>query len=518
MGTDWQTDYLVIGGGSGGCAAAGVLARNGAQVTLVEAGGTNARPDVTTPNRWPELLGTDATWPYTTAPQPAAAGRVHDLPMGRILGGSSSVNGMKWMRGGPWDYDRWAAAGNPGWDAESVYAVYRQLEDYPRGDRSVHGTGGPIKLTEVQAEHPLTVTFLEACAERGFTRTHDFNGRDAEGYGLNQLNMWDGQREDAASAFIGPGRLSDRSGVDIALGTTATRLLLDRGGNRVTGAEVLQNGVPRTITVRREVILAAGAVGSPHLLLLSGIGAPHDLERVGVRVLHDLPGVGRNFHDHLGVPVVIESSREIPPSRYQATEVSLYLRAGETSQHFDTQVTMHQFAAYLPPREYEVSGPAFTFFPGLLKPRSRGSVSLLSTDPLTQPRIDPAYLQDPWDLDTLVSLIGTVRDLAASAAFAPWCRREVGPGAEVSSQEGLRDYVRRVCSTYYHPVGTCRMGTDELAVTDATLRVHGVENLRVADASVMPEIVSGNTNAPAMMIGWRGAEFALAASSLSAPA
>jgi choline dehydrogenase len=498
MSTEWETDYLVIGAGSGGCAAAAILARDSdAGVTLLEAGGTNDRADVSTPNRWPELLGTDATWPYTTVPQTAAAGRVHGLPMGRLLGGSSSVNGMKYMRGAPWDYDGWAAAGNKGWDAESVYAVYRQLEDYPQGDQSVHGTGGPIKLTEVVAEHPLTAAFLAACDERGFKRTYDFNGRDAEGYGLNQLNMWDGVREDAASVFLGG------TGVEVVLGTTATRLLFDPTGSRVTGVEVLTDGTPRTITVRREVIVTAGAIASPQLLLLSGIGAAADLERLGVGVVHDLPGVGANLHDHLGVPVVYESARDIPPSRYQATEVSLYLRGGADSEHFDTQVTMHQFAAYLPPEDYTVTGPAFTFFPGLLKPRSRGSVSLRSADPSAQPLIDPGYLTDPRDVDTLVFLIETVREIAATPSFAPWCRREVGPGTD---EADLADYVRRVCSTYYHPVGTCSMG----AVTDAELRVHGVQNLRIADASVMPEIVSGNTNAPAMMIGRRGAEFALA--------
>jgi choline dehydrogenase len=502
--TDWETDYLVIGGGSGGSTAAGVLARHtDATVVLLEAGGTNQRADVTTPSRWHELLGTDATWPYRTTPQTSAGGRVHDLPMGRLLGGSSSVNGMKYMRGGPWDYDRWASMGATGWGSDSVYAVYRQMEDYPQGDQTVHGTGGPIKLTEVTGEHPLTAAFLDACEECGYIRTFDFNGSDAEGFGLNQLNMWDGLREDAATLFLDQGR------VQVVLGTTATRLVLDASGSRVVAVEVVHDGVARTITVNREVVLAAGAIASPQLLMLSGIGPADHLRGLGIEVRHDLLGVGQNFHDHLGVPVVFESAREISPTKYQATEVSLYLRADDSSEHFDTQVAMHQFAAYLPPEDYSVSGAAFTFFPGILKPRSRGSVTLTSSDPADQPRIDPAYLSDPRDLASLVRLIGVVRDLAATSAFAPWCGREVGPGPDVTSEEQLAKYVRRLCTTYYHPAGTCRMGTDDQSVTDAQLRVHGVENLRVADASVMPEIVSGNTNAPAMMIGWRAAELIL---------
>ena len=499
------TDYLVIGGGSGGCAAARILAeRSGGTVVVLESGGTNQRPDITHPDRWAELLSGDTNWGFETVPQTAAGGRVHRWPMGKVLGGSSSVNGMKYMRGGPWDYQRWVELGCAGWEPEQVYRVYRDLEDYPQGDQRFHGTGGPISLIEVVGDHPLTAAFLAACDEKGFKRAGDFNSFDAEGYGTNQLNIRDGRREDAGSALLGP-ELS-RGTLQVVLNATAEELLFDRSNSRVRAVRFRTLEGVREIEVAREVVVAAGAIASPHLLLLSGIGPARQLEATGVPVRLPLPGVGRNLHDHIGVPMVYESLQPIPSSRYQSTEVSLYLRGTPASQHFDMQVTMHQFAAYLPP-EYACGPNGFTFFPGTLKPRSRGSIALQSADASVAPVIDPAYLTHAEDVDMLAGIVGVVRDLVTAAPFDEWRGREVGPGAAVTGRDEVRNYVRQVASTYFHPCGTCRMGSDDDAVVDSRLKVRGTENLRVADASVMPEIVSGNTNAPAMMIGWRAGEF-----------
>jgi choline dehydrogenase len=502
-----ETDYLVVGGGSGGCAAARILAqRSGARVTVLESGGTNARPDVEDPDRWQELLTSDANWGYETVPQQSTAARVHQWPMGRLLGGSSSVNGMKYMRGGPWDYERWVQLGNPAWEPDVVYRIYRQMEDYPAGDQSFHGTGGPIGLTQVIGDHPLTTAFLSACESRGFAHSADFNSFDAEGYGLNQVNVRDGRRQDAALALLGPE--GTWQNLDVVLGATVHQLIVDISAERIAGVRYMTDEGMREVSVTGEVVLAAGVIGSPQLLMLSGMGPAAVLERAGIEVRIPLEGVGQNLHDHIGVAVVYESLQPIPSSGFQSTGVSLYRRATPSSEHFETQVTMHQSVAY-PPPGYECGPDGFTFFPGILKPRSRGSVTVRSCDPSEQPLIDPAYLTDAQDVDMLVDVVGVTRDLAASEAFRDWRGREAAPGAEVMSASDIRDYVRRVASTYFHPVGTCRMGADERAVVDHRLKLRGLSNLRVADASIMPEIVSGNTNAPAMMIGWRAAEFAL---------
>jgi choline dehydrogenase len=500
-----ETDYLVIGGGSGGCAAARILAeRSGGRVLVLESGGTNEREGVSQPDRWAELLGGDTNWAFETTPQGSAAGRIHRWPMGRILGGSSSVNGMKYMRGGPWDYDRWVELGCAGWDAEQVYRVYRDLEDYPEGDQRFHGTGGPISLLKIIGDHPLTAAFLAACDSRGYRYAEDFNSFDAEGYGTNQLNIHDGRREDAASALLGP--YMSRDNLDVVLDATAEELVLDRSGHRVESVRYRSAGTLREIAVACEVVVAAGAIASPHLLMLSGIGPEEQLKSASVRVTLVLPGVGKNLHDHIGVPMVYESRRPFPSSRYQSTEATLYLRGTPASEHFDMQVTINQFAAYLP-AEYVCGPDAFTFFPGTLKPRSRGTISLRSSDPDIAPVIDPGYLTHVDDVDMLAGVVGVVRELAAAPSFDEWRGREVGPGPEVTGTHEIRDYVRQVASTYFHPAGSCRMGSDDEAVVDNRLKVRGVENLRVADASIMPELVSGNTNAPAMMIGWRAGEF-----------
>jgi choline dehydrogenase len=498
-------DYLVIGGGSGGCAAAGRLAANGdGSVILLEAGGTNARPDVVQPDRWFELLGSDANWAYETTPQEDAGGRVHVWSMGKVLGGSSSTNGMMYMRGAPWDYDGWAAEGNPGWDSDTVYAVFKEMESYTDGEGDTRGTDGPIRLTTVDGKNPLTAAFVAACQERGIAITPDFNGLEPEGVDVQQLNVWDGKRQDAGVIFVDPQVAAGK--LDLRLNTTARRLIFEPGGKRVRAVEVEEDGEIKEITVNREVIVAAGALASPQLLLLSGVGPGAELRELGIDVEVDLPAVGSNLHDHIGVPVAFETKEAYPQSTFQKVEANAYIKVDPTDVHYDVQIPFQLFP-FVPPEHggYEFEN-GYTLYPGLLKPRSRGKLKLRSADPSQPPLIDPAYLSDPEDVRRLVAAIRQAREIGNSPAFAEWRKREAAPGPGFESDDELGEYVRNSAATYYHPVGTCRMGPGEDGVVDAELRVHGVENLRVADASVMPDAPSGNTNAPSMMIGWRAAE------------
>jgi choline dehydrogenase len=500
-----SADYVVVGAGAAGCAAARILATNlDASVLLLESGGTNKRADVERPAAWSELLETDTNWGYETVQQEGAAGRQIGIPMGRVLGGSSSVNGMMYMRGGAWDYEGWNEAGNPGWDPETVYEAYRQIESLPDGDGEIYGRKGPLKLLQVPVEHPLTVAYLAAGAELGYPPTQDFNGGDQEGVGVIPLNIHEGKRQDAYTAFIAP--IEDRGNLTVISGATARRLILNESDDRVVALELQLGEELHTIQIGTELVVSCGAIASPQLLLMSGIGVPEELRAVGVEARVNLPGVGRNFHDHIGAPLAFESSRPIPPGQYQLVEANTYLRS-EGAAHYDLQIPMMQFPFLV--LGFEGGDDGYTFFPGILDPRSRGSVKLTSNDPAAPPAVDPQYLSEPIDLENLVFALNAARELAWADAFADWRKREVAPGPDYSDLAELKRYVQATASTYYHPAGTCRMGRDEEAVVDNRLKVHGVENLRVADASIMPTVTTGNTNAPSMMIGWRAGGFAV---------
>lgn len=505
-----EADYVVIGGGASGCAAARVLlTESSASVCLLEAGGTNQRPDARDPAAQRYIRAdASATWAYDTVPQGGTANRVHQVWMGRILGGSSTINGMMYMRGAPWDFDEWAAAGNHGWDADSVYATYRRIEGEAHSSGALMGKTGPLKLTHVAPGHPLTNAFLSACERLGYRPSTDFNGRDPEGYALHHLNLSGKSRNDAAQAFLDSVPDERRARLRVILNALACQLVFDHTQERVVGVRYLCDGRLQEVRVGTGVLLCAGAIASPQLLMLSGIGPEKELSRHSIAAAIAAPAVGENLHDHIGASVAYEA-RPFPDSIYGCNESGLYLRSSDTCERYDLQIAVKQFCERLP-GSVTYSGIGFTLLAGLLSPRSRGTIRLKSPDPTRTPLVDPAYLRDDQDLERLAAAVVAARRIGADPAFDAIRIREISPGVDTVAVSAVRDYVRHTAWTWFHPVGTCRMGADDDAVVDPTLLVNGTSNLRVADASIMPTITSGNTNAPAMMIGWRGAELALA--------
>jgi choline dehydrogenase len=496
-------DIVIVGAGSAGCAAAYRFSEDPEKsVLLLEAGGRGTSA-VDVPAAWPTLLGTDMDWQYRTVAQPRTANRVHLWSQGKLLGGGSSINGMVFMRGAPWDYDEWAMRGNIGWDFASVLPAFRAMEHFPHGDPELRGVGGPVRISVVTDLNPITQAFLTACSERGFQPAPDFNGADAEGYAPHQLNAWDGIRQSARETLLDPA--SDRPNLTVTTGAMVTRLDLDSTG-RVRAVEYVNGGRAGRAGVLGEVILAAGAIGSPKILMLSGVGPADEVSRHGIRVRIDLPGVGRNLHDHPAVPVTWESAKVAPEGRNQLIEAGLFCRSDSTLPRFDLQFACLHFP--LVPEGFTGAPHGFSICGGVLNPLSRGRLTLRSADPAELPVVDPHYLEADADMRRLVRAVRIAREIAAERAFDSWRAREIAPGPDHTSDADLRDYVAATATTYYHPTGTCKMGYEPDAVVDARLLVHGTQNLRVADASIMPSIVSGNTNAAAMMIGWRVADLA----------
>lgn len=499
---DATFDYVVVGGGSAGCVLAARLSeQTDARVLLLEAGGPDTRPEIADPPSWVGLLGTDVDWAYMTEPQPDGAGRPIYWPRGKVLGGSSSINALVYMRGLPSDYDAWAAAGNPGWDWAGVLPSFRALEDFPGGDPAYRGRGGPLKVGVPAERNPLSEAAREAALELGHRWNEDFNGRSLEGAGWNQLTVADGVRQSAAVAFLRPALA--RGNLTVRTGALAQRLLLDASA-RVTGVEYLCDGRVERAGVAVEAILCGGTLETPKLLMLSGIGPAEQLRGHGIDVALDLPGVGANLHDHPGVAVAFEARRPIPPGRNQHSELGLFCRSSADAPAPDIQYGVLHVPVVAP--GFTAPEQGFSLYPSCLKPRSRGTLRLRSASPLDAPLADPAYLREEADRRVLLRAIEISRELAHAPAMREWTLREAVPGPDATSEAALRDYLARAVDTWFHPVGTCRMGPGGDAVVDAALRVHGVENLRVADASVMPEITSGNTNAPTLMIAWKAAD------------
>ena len=514
-------DYIIVGAGSAGCVLAARLSEEPkARVLLLEAGGSDGALEVQIPAAFPKLFKSACDWNYSTEPEVELHNRQLYWPRGKLLGGSSSINAMIYVRGNRLDYEHWKSLGNDGWSFADVLPYFLKSENQGRGATKYHGTTGPLCVSDLRYVNPLTRAFLAAAEELGIPNNPDFNGAQQEGAGLNQVTQRNGRRHSAADAFLKPALR--RSNLTVLTGAHATRVLLE--GNRATGVEYRSHGATNTAAAAREVILAGGAVNSPQLLLLSGIGPEDELKRAGIRTIQNLPGVGKNLHDHPMVsvgylctqPVSLASAESLPnllryfffkrgPLVSNVAEAGIFLRTRAGLEVPDLQILFGP-AYYVNHGLEKRRDHCFGLAPTLVMPESRGQITLRSPDPLAPPAIRANYLSTSQDLRAMVEGVRICRQLAQTKAFQPYRGAELLPGDAITKDDEIAEFVRGAVQTLYHPVGTCKMGNDEMAVVDSRLRVRGIERLRVADASIMPRIIAGNTNAPTMMIAEKAAD------------
>jgi len=516
-------DYVIVGAGSAGCVLANRLsAAPDRRVLLLEAGGSHRHLNSHIPAAFPKLFKTGRDWDYATEPAPSVADRSLYMPRGKMLGGSSSMNAMIYIRGRRNDFDGWAAAGCPGWSYDEVLPYFRRSEDNTRIHDEYHGVGGELHVTDQRSPNPMSLAFVDACVSWGVKRNDDFNGASQEGTGLYQVTQRRGARWSTARAFLAPVR--SRKNLVVETGANATGILVENG--RATGVTYAVGTQRRTARATGEVVIAAGALGSPHLLMLSGIGPADDLRNHGIEPMVDLP-VGDNLQDHPVAMVVYDCPAPVSlalAERPRALLEYLALRRGMLSSNIAesgcfihtrdgldaADIQFHFGPAYFVEHGFRTyDGHAFSMGPTLVSPESRGKVRLASADPFAKVRIDGNHLTAGADVAALVAGVRIARELAAQPAFGPFRGPEIFPGLGLTSDAELEGYVREVVELLYHPVGTCAMGAPGAAVVDPELRVNGVEGLRVVDASVMPVIVGGNTNAPTIMIAERAADLLL---------
>ena len=519
-----EYDYIIVGAGSAGCTLANRLGEDKAvRILVVEAG----KPDSSFLLKMPAgfaSLGEKSpyNWHFQTEPQRHCNNRRMHWPRGKTLGGSSSINAMVYIRGHAWDYDHWRQLGNEGWSFGDVLPYFKRAQNQERGASELHGTGGPLNVANQISPAPINKAYLDASQQAGHRLTEDFNGAEQDGVGMYQVTQKDGKRCSTAVAYLRPALA--RGNVTVLTEATTARVLIEKG--RAVGVAYRKGGKEVTVRAAREVILSGGAVNSPQVLMLSGIGPADHLKSMGVPVQADVPGVGGNLQDHLDAATLYHCKTRdtydtanplVSLAKYVLTtkgpgtsclaESGGFLRTRDGLAAPDIQ--LHFIPAFVIDHgRTRPKGNGFTLHVCQLRPESRGSIRLKSTDPLAHPAIDANYLAEPRDLDVLVEGTRMAREIFAQAAFAPYRGAEMEPGAQRTSRADVEAWVRNRAETIYHPVGTCKMGpaSDASAVVDNQLRVRGVDGLRVIDASVIPTLIGGNTNAPTIMIAERASD------------
>lgn len=522
-------DFIVIGAGSAGCVLANRLTANPAnRVLLLEAGGADINPWIHVPVGYFKTMHNPSTdWCYMTEPDKGINNRQLQWPRGKVLGGSSSLNGLLYVRGQAEDYDRWEALGNKGWSFKDVLAYFKKSEDQERGADEYHGVGGLLKVSDLRLRRPIADFFIKAAEQVGIPVNPDYNGASQEGVGYFQQTAHKGFRWSTARGFLRPAM--KRSNLTVITRAHTNRILFE--GARATGVEYQKKGVVHQVKANKEVILSAGAIGSPQILQLSGVGPKDLLDKLQIPLIYNLPGVGKNLQDHLQIRLIFKTSqrtlndelnsyfkqfkvglqyffKRTGPLTLAASQVAIFTKSDPSVERPDIQFHMQPLSADKPGDGVHPFS-AFTASVCQLRPHSRGHIEIKSRDPLVHPEIHPNYLSDERDHKVAVESVKVARKISEAPALKPYILDEYVPGREFQTDVELLDAARQYSQTIYHPTSTCKMGHDEMAVVNDRLQVHGIEGLRVIDASIMPEIVSGNTNAPAIMIAEKGADMIL---------
>lgn len=516
-----EYDYIVIGAGSAGCAVAARLSEDPANKVLVlEAGPADSNQYIHIPATFPLLFKTELDWDYTSEPQTKLDGGTLYMPRGKMFGGCSSINAMIYQRGHSSTYDAWGAS-NAGWSYADLLPLFIKSESNTRGGSDVHGADGPLSVTDLNDPNPISLAMVKGAGEAGYALNSDFNDGEQTGFGMYQVTQKNGHRASAAVSYLHPA-------IDAGRLTAQAEAMVQRieiADGRATGVTFMADGVQHTVTARKEIILSGGAFNSPHLLMVSGVGPKDHLEEHGISVVHDLPGVGQNLQEHYMMPVAFTCTQKISLTHAGSEEQGALFAQGKgllTSNigeaggfltiNPDSPAPDLQF--HFCPGYFVLDGAGnptdgtdgMTILPSLVQSKGIGSVTLDSGDPNVKPKVNPNVFQNDEDYDILIQGVKIAREIFAAPALDDLRGEELLPGAAVQSDADLKAYINKYIQTIYHPVGTCKMGDDAMAVVDNELRVHGIDGLRVADASIMPTIINANTNAPTIMIGEKCAE------------
>lgn len=514
-------DYVIIGAGSAGCVLANRLTENPqTKVLLLEAGSPDKYQKIHIPAAFPDLFKTKYDWNFYTEKQSYLNNRQLYFPRGKVLGGSSSINAMIYIRGNDSDYDNWHNLGNQGWSSQEVLTYFKKAENQSRGVSEYHGVTGNLHVTDLRDRNFLSQVFIKAAMEFGLTYNHDFNGVEQEGVGFYQVNQKNHQRHSAATAYLKP--VLSRKNLTVQTNSQVTRILFD--GKQVIGLTYNYQNIEHEIRVNQEIILSAGTINSPQLLMVSGIGCAEHLKSLDIPVILDLPGVGQNLQDHLFVSIVYKCTKPITLANLERpdnilkylffkrgdltsniAEAGGFLKTSENLNNINLQ--LHFIPGCLINHGFSKRKEhGFTLGPTLLYPQSKGKITLHSKNPLEPPLIQPLYLAEQQDLQVLFHGVKICRQILQQKAFDTFRGEEIIPGYQIQTDEDICNFIRNTAESLYHPVGTCKMGNDSMSVVNSKLQVHGVKGLRIVDASIMPNIIGGNTNAPTIMIAEKAAD------------